>query len=79
MLRTIVVAFVAAALVLLVLVWMAGRGVFGGPEDVGEVTGTKRPAAVVGAATKMQAAAAREVGARGAKQILFGDLHVPFN
>ena len=55
---------VAIALVLLVaLVWLAGRGAFGSPEDVGEVRATRRPDAVVASTRRAQRGAADAVGA----------------
>ncbi|MAE97208.1 MAG: hypothetical protein CL910_21365 [Deltaproteobacteria bacterium] len=76
MVKKLVVALLVIGVVLFGLVCMAGRGVFGGPEHAGEVVAKARPPAVVRATTRAQATAAAEVGARGAKQILFGDLHV---
>ena len=58
------------------LVWMAGQGVFGGPEDPGEVSDRARPPTAVGEVAAAVEAAASEIGVSRPKQILFGDLHV---
>lgn len=61
---------------LLALVWLAGRGVFGGPEEVGEITATTRPRGAISSARDAQRAAMEGVDVSTSKQILFGDLHV---
>jgi hypothetical protein len=61
---------------LVALTWLAGRGIFGSPEHVGEVTDARRPEAAVAAAQQIQRDVAEAVGAPRPKQILFGDLHV---
>ena len=64
------------AILILFLGQAAGRGAFGDHEGPGEPVATPRTPEGVEAAAATQAAAARDIGARGAKQILFGDLHV---
>jgi len=54
----------------------AGRGCFGDHEGPGTVTRSPIPAPLVEAHARVQAEAARDMGVRPDKQILFGDLHV---
>ena len=72
---------IAAVLVLLLmaglaLVYAAGEGVFGNPEDKGEVASVARPAAQVVASVEAVEAAASAIGVAAPKQVLFGDFHV---
>jgi hypothetical protein len=63
---------VAAAIV----VWMAGRGMFGSPDGAGEIRGAARPAEVQRQSTEAVRSAAETIGVVKPKQILFGDFHV---
>lgn len=74
--RTLAAAAAVALILVLALVWLAGRGVFGSTEAVGEVTDERRPEAVVAATERAQSDAKEGIGVEDPKQILFGDLHV---
>ena len=54
----------------------AGRGWLGHPLQAGSPSRTARPADALADSANASADAARSVGARGRKQILFGDFHV---
>jgi len=55
---------------------LAGRGCFGSLEGPGEIRGPRQGEAAVASRAAAQADAARAIGLREPKQILFGDLHV---
>ncbi len=74
--KKLLLGLVGVALLAFLLVWMAGRGVFGDPEDVGRVHEQRRPRASVRAEGQANRSAATAIGAASSKQILFGDLHV---
>jgi hypothetical protein len=76
MLRVLLIGLGVALLGAAVLLVVAGRGVFGAHEGPGEVVPTPRPAAAVSESESRVAGAAREIGVRAPKQVLFGDLHV---
>ncbi len=76
MVRKLALGATLVVVLLFALVWLAGRGVFGSPEDVGEPAATRRPEGAVAAAASAQQEASVGVGVARAKQILFGDLHV---
>jgi hypothetical protein len=63
-------------IVVVLVVLAAGRGWFGAHEEPGQVTQTRRSAAVISSIAGLVRAGAAGVGVRDAKQILFGDLHV---
>jgi hypothetical protein len=76
MLRAILVVVALLVLGGFALLVAAGRGVFGSHEDPGQVTASARPPAEVHDEELRVAQAAREIGLRAPKQVLFGDLHV---
>lgn len=86
MIRRLVVGLILIGVLLAGLVFAAGSGWLGSRWGAGEVTRTRVPAAVVEARAGRQESASRERGKEkeserlergpGAKQILFGDLHV---
>ncbi len=76
----IILRIVAGLVVLLFLglmvLYAAGEGLFGSPEWVGQVAEQPRPSSEVRGVAAAQESAAKEVGVRKPKQILFGDFHV---
>ncbi|MFK7899043.1 MAG: DUF3604 domain-containing protein, partial [Myxococcota bacterium] len=74
--RRFAIAVVVLLVLLVALVWIAGRGTFGSPEEPGQITSSRRPDAVLAKTRENQVAAGFEVGVARPKQILFGDLHV---
>jgi hypothetical protein len=74
--RPILWVLAALAVLAVIVVLSAGRGGFGAHEAPGVVRGAAVPADEVAAREASRAEAAREVGARGGKRILFGDFHV---
>ncbi len=76
MIRNFVLAMVALGVVAFGLVWLAGRGVFGDPEEPGLVTEEPRPRDTVRRTDAAVQRAADEIGVARPKQVLFGDLHV---
>ncbi len=76
MLQRLLLGAAFVLLVLLALVWVAGQGTFGRYEGGGTPRAPARPMASLEAVRGAQAGAAAAIGAEGAKQILFGDLHV---
>jgi hypothetical protein len=66
----------ALALILLLVVYSAGRGAFGDRDGPGQVTRAMRPAAQVTRSQAEVQVAAGGVGVSRPKQVLFGDLHV---
>jgi len=63
-------------LVLVAVVWWAGRGGFGSHEGPGRIAGPAVADASLDAREAQVLDAAREIGAPRPKQVLFGDLHV---
>jgi len=76
MIRRVLGALAAIAVVLLAVLWVLGGGWPGEHRGAGEVTSARRALASVANWQAEQARAARAVGETPAKQILFGDLHV---
>lgn len=76
MLKWIAIFLIVLALALGATVYSAGRGWLGNHEEPGAITARAIPAEIVKARTEGEQAAARGLGVGGAKQILFGDLHV---
>ena len=76
MVRNLVLALAGLVVLAFFLGQAAGRGAFGEHEGPGQPNATPRSAELVSARSAAQAEAAESVGARGGKQILFGDLHV---
>ncbi len=74
--RKLLVVVLAIGVLAVGLVWLAGMGVFAGPEEAGEVTPVRRPAASVRHRVQALQRAAAGIGVARPKQILFGDLHV---
>ena len=74
--RKLAMGFGILLVFLVALTWLAGRGTFGSPEQIGEVTDEPRPDAAIASAARVQRDAANAVGLPRAKQVLFGDLHV---
>src|SRR5690606_3286957 len=66
----------AGSVVLALVVYLAGVGLFGQGPDAGLVTGSAVPRRFVAAKEADVAAGAAAVGQPAPKQILFGDLHV---
>jgi hypothetical protein len=76
MLRNLLILLVGAALLVLLVAYSAGRGLFGEPGQAGSPEARAVSAELVGAREQAVRAAAESVGVARPKQILFGDLHV---
>jgi hypothetical protein len=75
-LKKTLIGLLALLFALALLVYAAGKGLFGDHEAPGEVTQKARPPGVVAREAQTVAAGAHAIGVSRPKQILFGDLHV---
>src|SRR4030095_9837255 len=76
MLRRVLVAVVLLLVLVVALLYVAGRGRFGSHEAPGVVTAARRADTALAAARASAEAAAARIGVVHPKQVLFGDLHV---
>jgi hypothetical protein len=75
-LKRILLVLAALVLAAVLLVYLAGGGLFGSHEEPGAVTPVARPADFVADTQARVADAAAGIGVSRPKQVLFGDLHV---
>jgi hypothetical protein len=76
MLRRVLIGLFVILAGLVVLILMAGHGMFGRPDGAGEIRAAARPEFVERDHARAVRDAADEIGVSRPKQILFGDFHV---